>query len=561
MTHTKDSLHDLRLKYPLDLPKMLEEAERLTPFSKENAPPVCAEVAKFFPHLKEMPYLSFKIGQPEHKMPIRIGALFSGGQAPGGHNVLSGLFDFVKKVHPNSQFFGFLGGPSGLIKNKQIELTDSLINHYRNQGGFDLLGSGRTKLETEEQFKAAEKTVLELNLDGLIIIGGDDSNTNAAHLAEYFISRNIDTCIVGVPKTIDGDLKNNDIEISFGFDTAVKIYSNLIANIQRDALSAKKYYHFIKLMGRTASHVTLECALRTHPNAALIGEEIAEQNQGLKEIVHELSNLICERSAKGKEFGVFLIPEGILEFIPDCKKLFSELNLLSKDAATEKLLSEFSNQDDKLDFVEKKLSRESSHLFRELPKDIRVQLLQERDPHGNIQVSQIESERLIIDLIKKELVKRHADGSYNGSFKTIPHFYGYEGRAGYPSNFDAHYCYALGLTAGVLVHSKASGYLACVNNLAAPVKEWEIKGVPLTSMMIIEERNGKLKPVIAKSLVSLTGLPFKEFKEHRAHWSLNDDYNYPGPIQFFGPQGLTEAITRTLLLESEAEESTCLHTT
>lgn len=542
-------LHKFRLEYQVKLPKMLENALRLITYPLPSLPPLNQEIATFFPDISNKPYLAIKNGESASSPPLRIAALFSGGQAPGGHNVISGLFDFLKELHPDSELFGFLGGPSGLIKNHSIPLTKATIQPYRNQGGFDLLGSGRTKIETPEQFSAAEKTVIDLKLDGLVIIGGDDSNTNAAFLAEHFISRGVQTAVIGIPKTIDGDLKNSEIECSFGFDSATKTYSELIGNIQRDALSAKKYCHFIRLMGRTASHITLECALKTRPNAALIGEEIAKKRTGLKEIVNGLADVICERSAVGKNYGVFLIPEGILEFIPECKILIKELETLLIDNLAAKKLDQIEDPVKKFSLIEVQLSENSKKCFQTFPKEIKLQLLQDRDPHGNIQVSQIDSERLIISLLKTELNERKANDAFKGTFQPLSHFYGYEGRACYPSDFDVHYCYSLGQAAGILIKDKATGYLACVKNLAGPISDWEVYGIPLTSMMKIEERAGKSKPVIAKAFVDLEGAPFKAFHLNRDLWALEDHYAYPGPIQYFGPKELTDEITLTLRLE------------
>ncbi len=556
MNSSDFSLNKLRMDYRVPLPRILEHTDSLTPLTSEFPQSLPENVAKFFPHTAGKPLLTFKPGPPISRRPLRIAALFSGGQAPGGHNVISGLFDYLKKHHSNGQLIGFLGGPSGLINNHAIEITETLISTYRNQGGFDLLGSGRTKIESPEQFAAAVKTVNDLGLDGLIIIGGDDSNTNAALLAEYFIACEVQTSVIGVPKTIDGDLKNNNIECSFGFDTASKLYSDLIANIQRDAISAKKYCHFIKLMGRTASHLTLECALRTQPNGALIGEEIAKEKKSLQDVVHDLAETICRRAAAGKEYGVYLIPEGLLEFIPECKDLIKELNtLLTTDKTIAPSLDQLDLPEKKLAFIQERLSSHSKTCFQLFPQEIKLQLLQDRDPHGNIQVSHIESERLMISLLNIELTKRRANGSYKGTFKPLPHFYGYEGRSCYPSNFDAQYCYALGQVAGVLVQAEATGYLACIKKLTSPLSDWEISGIPLSSMMVIEERGGKTKPVLSKALVDLVGAPFMAFQKNRDGWAVDDRYVYPGPIQYFGPQELTNAMTITLQLESEARKT------
>lgn len=490
-------------------------------------------LASLFPHSKNRPFIRFKNGIKRKHSTLKIGVVLSGGQAPGGHNVIAGLYDAMKLLNPNSTLYGFLGGPSGILENRVMEITEERLSPYRNQGGFDLIGSGRTKIETEAQFKAAESTIRLLQLDGLVIIGGDDSNTNAALLAEYCLQNGMSTRVIGVPKTVDGDLKNEQIEISFGFDSATKTYSEIIGNIARDALSAKKYYYFIKLMGRSASHITLECALQTHPNLALISEEIKANKHSLKEITNLIADLICDRAKIGKDYGVILIPEGLIEFIPEFKKLIDEINRLPQTNDLSSLLSNTSQQ-----------------CFDAIPAEIQTQLLLDRDPHGNIQVSKIETERLLIETVKRELKARQKAGTYKGKFNAQPHFCGYEGRSCFPSRFDSEYCYSLGYTAALLVDANLTGYMCTIQGLLQPLEDWQAGGVSLVSMMHLEERNGVEKPVIRKALVDITKKPFLEFTKEREKWRLEDDYHYPGPIQFYGPAELVEAVTLTLEYES-----------
>lgn len=543
-------LQQLRLQYQPSLPDILQEIGNLSAISRNNSLQVNEKLENEFPKTFKQPFLTFSKGKNNSHNLKRVGVVLSGGQAPGGHNVIAGLFDALKKLNPNSRLFGFLNGPGGIIKNKSIEITADLLVPYRNQGGFDLIGSGRTKIETPEQFEAAEIAVKALDLDGMVIIGGDDSNTNAAHLAEFFLKTGCKTVVVGVPKTIDGDLKNEEIEISFGFDTACKIYSEIIGNILRDSLSAKKYYFFIKLMGRSASHVALECALQTHPNLALISEEVQEQSKTLHQITLEIADLICERAKEGKDYGVILIPEGIIEFIPEFKILIQELNaLLAKDKPHAEKIAALNSTEEKCTYLASQLSSHASSCFQEIPHEIRWQLLMDRDPHGNVQVSKIETERLFIEVVAKELKRRAASGAYSGKFSPQPHFCGYEGRSGLPSNFDAQYCYALGHIAALLVDSNATGYICCVQNLSAPVNEWQIGAQTIARMMTLEQRQGKEKPVMRKALVDLKGRPFSFFKEKRQGWRLQDDYCCPGPIQFYGPSELTDAVTLTLAAE------------
>lgn len=530
------TLHQLRLKYIPRLPAVFQSFEKLT-VQPQKVASINSQMTSLFPKIADKPILRFVEGNPNHDKLV-IGVVLSGGQAPGGHNVITGLFDALKRLNPHSRLIGFLNGPGGILKNQTRELTSDILANYRNQGGFDLIGSDRTKIETPEQFAQAADTVQKLDLDGLVIIGGDDSNTNAAFLAEYFLQRGIKTSVIGVPKTIDGDLKNDYIEVSFGFDTAAKTYSEIIGNIARDTLSAKKAYYFIKLMGRSASHITLECALQTHANYTLIGEELAKQKMTLQQVTNQLADIVVQRSQAGKDYGIFLIPEGIIEFIPEFKVLISELNRLVAEGKTD---------------PQNQLSKESKACWELLPERIQEQLLLDRDPHGNVQVSKIETERLLIDLVAKELSKRKTDGSYKGKFSAQPHFCGYEGRSCYPSNFDADYCYALGFTAAALLSQKATGYIVCLSDLIKPPKDWRPGGIPLVQMMAFEERHGKPKAVLAKALVELEGKPFQEFVKLRANWILEDDYQFPGPIHFFGPDDLTNALNHTLQLESESK--------
>jgi diphosphate-dependent phosphofructokinase len=495
-------------------------------------------IKALFPHIFDLPLLKAVKGDKRQGKALRLGVVLSGGQAAGGHNVIVGLFDALKQLHAGSTLFGFLGGPSGIVNGKYEELTLEKLASYRNQGGFDLLGSGRTKIETAEQLEASLKVVQKLKLDGLIVIGGDDSNTNAAILSEYFLTHDCATNVVGVPKTIDGDLKNEYVAISFGFDTASKVYAELIGNIARDALSAKKYFHFIKLMGRTASHITLECALATHPNYALIAEEVSAEKKTLSQIINELCDLVCQRAKDGKNYGVVLVPEGLIEFIPEMGVLIKELN---------QILSSAENM--KQEEIISKLTAPSRECFSSIPESIQKQLLLVRDPHGNVQVSLIETEKLLVEVVSKELDKRRQQGTFSGSFNPLVHFFGYEGRSGFPSNFDAQYCYALGFAAALLVEAGASGYMCFVENLTAPVEEWGIGGVPLTRLMVIETRKGKEKPVIKKALVELDSPSFLHFKKNRKSWMHQDAYRFPGPIQFWGDKNICDSIPITVSMD------------
>ncbi|MCR5093015.1 MAG: diphosphate--fructose-6-phosphate 1-phosphotransferase [Lachnospiraceae bacterium] len=477
-----------------------------------------------------------------------VGVILSGGQAPGGHNVICGLYDAIKATDKGNVLLGFKGGPSGLIDDDYIEFDDAYINEFRNTGGFDIIGSGRTKLETEEQFKIVTEVAKKHGLTAIVIIGGDDSNTNAAVLAEYMAAHNTGVQVIGCPKTIDGDLKNEDIEASFGFDTATKTYSELIGNIERDANSAKKYWHFIKVMGRSASHVALECALETQPNICLIGEEVAAKKMSLADITNYIADSVEKRAANGENFGVAIIPEGIVEFVPEFSALISEINELLAGSKTE----EFNALPDwaaKYDYIKKGLSASAFAVFDILPQFVQQQLFLERDPHGNVQVSLIESEKLFSEMVKSELAKRKAAGTYKGKFGSQHHFFGYEGRCAFPSNFDADYCYSLGYNAFMLIQYGYTGYLSKVSNISRPADEWVAGGMPITKMMNMERRNGEDKPVIRKALVELDGAPFKYFESHREEWAVKTSYLYPGAIQYFGPAEVCDLTTRTLALE------------
>ena len=507
------------------------------------------EIQKLFPQTYGLPELHFeKNTAPTAGKPINVGVILSGGQAPGGHNVISGLFDGIKKIHRDSRLFGFIMGPGGLVDHKYIELTSSIIDEYRNTGGFDIIGSGRTKLETKEQFDKGLEILKELGITALVIIGGDDSNTNAAVLAEYYKEINAGVQVLGCPKTIDGDLKNELIETSFGFDTATKVYSEVIGNIERDCNSAKKYWHFIKLMGRSASHIALECALQTQPNVCIISEEIQAKNLTLQDIVNQLADVIAARADQGNNYGTVLIPEGLIEFIPAVGRLIAELNdIIAKNA------DEFAASEDKRGFVLGKLSAENAITYESLPEGVARQLTLDRDPHGNVQVSLIETEKLLSEMVGKRLEQMRAEGKYNGKFSPLHHFFGYEGRCAAPSNFDADYCYALGYNAACLINSGVTGYMSSIRNLVKPAIQWIAGGIPITMMMNMERRNGRMKPVIQKALVELDGAPFKKFAAQRHDWALNTCYIYPGPIQYFGPAEVCDQPSLTLQYEHQGK--------
>ena len=545
-------LQEARAAYTPKLPKALAESGPAVQIVEGEPTQSVADqdaIKAMFPNTYGLPVVTFESESGAAFEPVRVGVILSGGQAPGGHNVIAGIYDGLKKLHPESELYGFLGGPSGLIDNEYILFDDAKIDDYRNTGGFDIIGSGRTKLESEEQFEKVAANCEALGITALIVIGGDDSNTNACVLAEYCLQHNKGLQVIGCPKTIDGDLKNEWIEASFGFDTATKVYSELIGNIQRDANSAKKYWHFIKLMGRSASHIALECALKTQPNVSLISEEVAAENKTLHQIAEEVATIVKRRAENGKDFGVVLVPEGLIEFIPEMKALISELNeLLAKNRD---YFNDLKEDDERRQFVNKNLSPESSHTFSSLPRTIQSQLLSDRDAHGNVQVSRIETEKLLIDVAGDILDEWEHKKEFTGSFSTQSHFFGYEGRCAAPSNFDADYCYSLGFAAATLVGSGKTGYLASVRTLTKSADQWIAGGIPLTMMMNMERREGEDRPVIKKALVELDGAPFQKFAKHRCDWAMDDDYVYPGPIQYFGPSEVCDLPTEMIKLERE----------
>jgi pyrophosphate--fructose-6-phosphate 1-phosphotransferase len=512
------------------------------------------ELRELFKKTYGKPLANFGKGKNDGiRRELKAGVILSGGQAPGGHNVIAGLYDGLKKGNPASTLYGFLGGPSGLIDNKTLEFTGAFIDEYRNTGGFDIIGSGRTKIETPEQFAASLETAKKLGLTAVVIIGGDDSNTNAALLAEYFETHEAGIQVIGCPKTIDGDLKNEYVETSFGFDTACKTYSELIGNIERDANSAKKYWHFIKLMGRAASHIALECALQTQPNICLVSEEVEAKGLSLDQVVEHICASVARRAENGENFGVVLIPEGLVEFIPEMKKLIRELNDAMAENADE--FSRASSFIDQIYWLSRRISESSYKLLQSLPPDIARELLMDRDPHGNVQVSRIETEKLLIGMVEKKLAAMKTSGLYKGKFSALGHFFGYEGRCAFPSNFDADYCYSLGFSAFVLIASGLTGYLSSVRNLTAPAERWIAGGVPLTMMMNIEQRHGSKKPVIKKALVELDGKPFRAFDAVRDTWAVKTSFLFPGAIQYFGPSAVCDQPTKTIKLEHAGGQS------
>ena len=534
-------------KLPMILRSEMSEIEAVEGAKTESARDK-EKIQALFPTTFGQKEISFQKGKSKaEKKKHVVGVILSGGQAPGGHNVVSGLYDALKKADKDNELIGFLGGPSGLTDDKFIVFTDEYINEVRNTGGFDIIGSGRTKLETTEQFEKAAAVCKKHGITAITIIGGDDSNTNAAVLAEYFKAHDTGVQVIGCPKTIDGDLKNDDIEISFGFDTATKTYSELIGNIERDANSAKKYWHFIKLMGRSASHIALECALETQPNVCLISEEIEKKEMSLSQIADYVAKSVADRAENGMNFGVVLIPEGLVEFVPEVKKLISEINdtLAAKAEEFEKAVS----PKDKVAFMHKYLTAESDAVFSILPESIQAQMMADRDPHGNVQVSRIESEKLVSSLVEAKLAEMKKEGKYNGKFNPLHHFFGYEGRCAFPSNFDSDYCYSLGYNAFMLIQSGCTGYLSSIRNLSAPASEWKAGGMPITKMMNIERRHGEDKPVIKKALVELDGKPFKYFEERRDKWAKETCFTYPGAIQYYGPESVCDITTVTLKLE------------
>ena len=542
----KSLLQRERAAYQPKLPKGLQGAVKVQEGEPTQSVGDQEEIKKLFPNTYGMPLVEFVPGDEAMSQKINVGVILSGGQAPGGHNVISGIFDAVKKLNPENKLYGFLMGPGGLVDHNYKELTAEIIDDYRNTGGFDMIGSGRTKLEKEDQFEKGLEIIRELGIKALVIIGGDDSNTNACVLAEYYAAKNYGVQVIGAPKTIDGDLKNDQIETSFGFDTATKTYSEVIGNIERDANSARKYWHFIKLMGRSASHIALECALQTQPNICLISEEIEQKDMTLNQIVEGIAQSVADRAAAGNNFGVVLIPEGLIEFIPSIGRLIDELNdLLAAHGEEYKNLE--ANEQKK--YILAHLSAENAETFKTLPGDVARQLSLDRDPHGNVQVSLIETEKLISDMVADKLAEWKNEGKFVGKFAAIHHFFGYEGRCAAPSNFDADYCYALGVSAVQLIANGKTGYMAIVKNTTAPTDEWKAGGVPITMMMNMERRNGEMKPVIRKALVELDGAPFKKFAEKRDEWAKETCYVYPGPIQYWGPASVCDRTTRTLSLE------------
>ncbi len=550
------SLQIERLKYQPKLPASLAGGINnlsMVEGSKTECVKDSEQIQELFANTYGKPVVTFKtISTTEACEKRNVGVILSGGQAPGGHNVIAGLYDALKQSNPESKLYGFLGGPSGIIEGKYIEFTDEIIDAYRNTGGFDIIGSGRTKLETEEQFQSSLKVCQNLGIKGVVIIGGDDSNTNAALLAEWFVKNNTGIQVIGCPKTIDGDLKNDQIEISFGFDTATKTYAELIGNILRDANSAKKYWHFVKLMGRSATHVGLEVALQTQPNITLISEEVEEKKMSLKQIVDYMSDIVAKRAAKGKNFGIALIPEGLIEFIPEFKSMIANLNDLLAVLEDDNTYT-YADESDKFEIIEGKLNAQDAAVYASLPVIIKQQLLMDRDPHGNVQVSKIETEKLLIEMVTARLAEMKKEGKFDGKFSAQCHFFGYEGRCAFPSNFDADYCYSLGYNAFALMKFGLTGYLSSVKNLSAPASEWVAGGVPLTMMMNMEKRHGQFKPVIKKALVELDGPVFKMLEANREKWALEDKYIFPGSIQYFGPSCVCDITTETLRLENAAK--------
>ena len=543
----KSALQIARAAYKPKLPEGIKAGVKLVEGKATESVADQAEIKKLFPQTYGVPIITFeKDGEKKQIEAINVGVILSGGQAPGGHNVICGLFDGLKALNAESRLYGFLLGPGGLIDHKYIELTHDIIEDYRNTGGFDIIGSGRTKLEKKEQFDKGLEILKQLNIKALVIIGGDDSNTNAAVLAEYYKQINAGVQVIGCPKTIDGDLKNEMIETSFGFDTACKVYSEVIGNIERDCNSAQKYWHFIKLMGRSATHIGLECTLQTQPNIALISEEIEKKNMTLDDVVSYITNIVVKRSEQGNNFGVVLIPEGLIEFIPAMKLLIQELNDFLAAHGEEYAKVDRSEQ---IKYITEHLTAENAKIYASLPEGVARQLTLDRDPHGNVQVSLIETEKLLGEMVGRKLAQLKKEGKYHGSFSTQYHFFGYEGRCAAPSNFDADYCYSLGYTASCLIAEGKTGYMSSVRNLTKPADQWIAGGIPITMMMNMEKRNGEMKPVIQKALVELDDAPFKYFAEHREQWSMNTCYVYPGPIQYFGPSEVCDQTTITLKLE------------
>ena len=540
----KSALQIARAAYQPKLPKALQGAVKVKEGAATQSVGDQEEIKKLFPNTYGMPIVEFVPTTEANTKKMNVGIILSGGQAPGGHNVITGLFDQIKKLNPENRLYGFILGPGGLVDHNYMELTKEIIDEYRNTGGFDMIGSGRTKLEKVDQFEKGLEIIRELDIKAIVIIGGDDSNTNACVLAEYYAAKNYGVQVIGCPKTIDGDLKNDQIETSFGFDTACKTYSELIGNIERDCNSARKYWHFIKVMGRSASHIALECALQTQPNICLVSEEVEAKSQSLDDIVTYIANAVAQRAADGNNFGTVIIPEGVIEFIPAIKKLIAQLNDVLAMPEAKNL-----DRHESIDFVKAHLTEENLAVFNSLPTGVARQLALDRDPHGNVQVSLIETEKLLSTMVAQKLEKMKKEGKYTGKFSAQHHFFGYEGRCAAPSNFDADYCYALGTSAAQLIANGKTGYMAIVKNTTAPADQWIAGGVPITMMMNMEKRNGEMKPVIRKALVELDGAPFKEFAAHRDEWARKTAYVYPGPIQYWGPTEVCDQPTMTLALE------------
>ncbi|MDR1742473.1 MAG: diphosphate--fructose-6-phosphate 1-phosphotransferase [Dysgonamonadaceae bacterium] len=548
----KSALQIERAGYVPKMPEVLKGNVQVKEGAATKSVSDEAEIAKLFPNTYGMPSLRFEksTGETGLKQPVNVGVILSGGQAPGGHNVIAGIFDGIKRLHPDSRLYGFILGPGGLINHQYKELTPAIIDEYRNTGGFDIIGSGRTKLETKEQFDKGLEILKKLNISALVIIGGDDSNTNACVLAEYYAAIHAGVQVIGCPKTIDGDLKNEQIETSFGFDTACKTYSEVIGNIQRDCNSARKYWHFIKLMGRSASHIALECALQTQPNICIVSEEVEAKNQSLDDIINYIANVVAKRAENDNNFGTVLIPEGLIEFIPAMKNLIAELNdYLAKHDAEFKMIK----KSEQRTYIISKLSKENSELYASLPETVARQLTLDRDPHGNVQVSLIETEKLLAEMVGNRLAEWKEAGKYKGKFATQVHFFGYEGRCAAPSNYDADYCYSLGYTASMLIASGKTGYMSSVRNTTAPANEWIAGGIPITMMMNMERRHGEMKPVIQKALVKLDAAPFAYFAAQREQWAFETAYVYPGPIQYFGPSSVCDLPSMTLQLEQKGK--------
>ena len=540
----KSALQKARAAYQPKLPKALQGAVKVKEGAATQSVGDQEDIKKLFPNTYGMPIVEFEPATEANTSKMNVGIILSGGQAPGGHNVITGLFDQIKKLNPENRLYGFILGPGGLVDHNYMELTPEIIDEYRNTGGFDMIGSGRTKLEKVDQFEKGLEIIRELDIKAIVIIGGDDSNTNACVLAEYYAAKNYGVQVIGCPKTIDGDLKNDQIETSFGFDTACKTYSELIGNIERDCNSARKYWHFIKVMGRSASHIALECALQTQPNICLVSEEVEAKEQSLDDIVNYIANAVAVRAADGNNFGTIIIPEGLIEFIPAIKKLIAQLNDVLALPEVKDL-----GRHEMIDFAKSHLTEENLHVFNSLPTNVARQLALDRDPHGNVQVSLIETEKLLSTMVAQKLERMKKSGEYTGKFAALHHFFGYEGRCAAPSNYDADYCYALGTSAAQLIANGKTGYMAIVKNTTAPADQWIAGGVPITMMMNMERRNGEMKPVIRKALVELDGAPFKAFAAQRDRWSRETAYVYPGPIQYWGPTEVCDQPTMTLALE------------